>query len=198
MRNEVKHVIFDLGGVLIEWSPKSIAEKFTSDVSLQSLILKDVLLHPDWLELDRGTFCEQEAAWNIAQRSDLSESGIRKVFDTVRESFTVIDDSIEQLAYLTNCGIPCYALSNMSIENYNYLELTHNFFELFEGVVISGYEKMIKPELKIFQLISNRFHLNPEDTLFIDDSVTNCLAAEKVGFQTIHFKKNSTFKVRLR
>lgn len=78
----------------------------------------------------------------------------------------------------------------MSVENYRYLLERHSFFDLFERVVVSGHEKMIKPELNLYQILCKRYSFNPEETLFIDDSLVNCHAAESLGMKAIHFSRD--------
>jgi putative hydrolase of the HAD superfamily len=185
----VKQIIFDLGGVLIEWGPQKIVESFSSDKTLQEKVLKEILQHPDWLELDRGSFTESEAVQKISARSELTASTIRDVFTTVRRSFIAIDETVALLKQLVEQGIPCYALSNMSSENYTFLLKTHNFLEYFSGIVISGQEKLIKPDLALYQLMCERYALQPAETLFIDDMLANCQAAETLGMEVLHFKR---------
>lgn len=195
MNTEIKQVVFDLGAVLIEWNPQRIIEMVTSDVGIQNKILEDILLHPDWLELDKGSFSEEFASRKISARSDLNQSFIMDVFDTVRTSFYSIDETKKILETLVENHIPCYALSNMSVENYQYLCERHSFFEHFSGVVISGHEKMIKPDEEIFKVISKRYQLDLQETLLIDDTLVNCKAAERLGFRVLHFKRNRSHEL---
>ena len=118
MKAEIKQVIFDLGGVLVEWNPKRIAEMFTSNMDLQKKVLEQIIMHPDWLELDRGGLSEQQAARKASARSGLSQKLVQSVYDTVRDSFDSIERTERFLQTLVDQRVPCYALSNMSVENY--------------------------------------------------------------------------------
>ena len=186
----VKQIVFDLGGVLIEWDPQSIVERFTSDRSLQGKLLLNIFLHSDWLELDRGTINEVQAAKKIAVRANLPEKVIHSVFASVRESLSAIENTVQLLNSLVEQGIHCYGLSNISVENYQYLKQTHDFFESFSGIIISGYEKTIKPEIPIYQLLSERYQLIPAETLLIDDTLDNCVMAKMMGMEALHFKRD--------
>ncbi len=136
----IKQVVFDLGGVLVEWNHQRIVKMVTSDLSVQNSILEEIFFHPDWLELDKGSFPEKLAAEIISERSNMEPSYVMGVFDRVRESFESINDTRKVLEVLVESGIACFALSNMSVENYRYLFERHSFFEFFSGQVISGHE----------------------------------------------------------
>lgn len=84
----------------------------------------------------------------------------------------------------------------MSIENWNYLQQRHKFFGLLKGVIISGHEKVIKPDRNIFALLCQRFQLVPEQTLFIDDMPVNCAAAQEYGFKTLLFEQGKQILVK--
>lgn len=186
----IQQVVFDFGGVLIEWNPETIAKMCTSDIELRHVIKKDILQHSDWLRLDKGELSEQEAADLISVRTSLSKEMILSVFDTVRQSFMPLDNTIGVLKTLSEMGVDCYGLSNMSKENYHYLKETYNFFGYFNGEIISGLENVIKPDLKVFKILCERFGLKPEETLFIDDMHVNCEAAEYLGMRSLQFERH--------
>ena len=94
--------------------------------------------------------------------------------------------SIDILHKLKSLNYPCYVLSNWSDETYAGMEDDYPFLKHFDGKIISGREKLIKPDPKIYQLAMERFDLEPNDTVFIDDRKENIDAAKKLGFQTIH------------
>ena len=83
---------------------------------------------------------------------------------------------------------PLYGLSNWSEEKFNVTRPKYDFFELFDGIVMSGVEKEIKPEPRLFEILIERYRLTPEETVFTDDSLPNIKTAEKLGFQAIHFE----------
>lgn len=185
----IKQVVFDFGGVLIEWAPKHIVQMYSPHDVVQQYALECVLQHPDWLELDKGTFSESQVSKRIANRSGFSVEEVEGIFETVRRSFTAINESVSCLTSLVSNHIPCYGLSNMSMENWAYLQQRHDFFGLLKGVIISGHEKVIKPDEGIFALLCQRYQLIPEQTLFIDDMPANCAAAEEYGFNTLQYEQ---------
>lgn len=186
----IKQVVFDFGGVLIEWNPENIAKMCTLDLELRNIIQNEILKHSDWLRLDKGELSEQQAASIISARTSLHKDVVLNVFDTVRKSFTLLPKTVAVLKTLAESGIDCYGLSNMSKENYNYLKETHSFFDYFNGEIISGLEKVIKPDLNIFEILCARFNFKAEETLFIDDMYINCKAAEAFGIKALHFERH--------
>ena len=83
-----------------------------------------------------------------------------------------------------------YCLSNMPVETYHFIQ-DRPFFDYFEGYVMAGWVKMMKPEPEIFTYTLNKFGLSPEQTVFIDDSAANIAVAEKMGIHTVHFKRTA-------
>ncbi|MDX1812757.1 MAG: HAD family phosphatase [Gammaproteobacteria bacterium] len=186
----MKNWIFDLGAVLLEWNPQAILNSFTSNAEQHELLMREIFQHPDWLAMDRGQLSEAQAIPRAAQRTNLSNQQISTLFDIVRESLTVIPDTLDILEKARANGLNLYCLSNMSPENYTYLKQKYAFFSHFHGVVISGMENSIKPEKKIYQILLERYLLNPEESLFIDDRPENILSAAEFGMSVITFTAN--------
>ena len=98
----------------------------------------------------------------------------------------IFEDSIDVLNLLKNANYECYVLSNWSAETFKGMKNDYAFLNKFDGMIISGEDKLIKPNLAIYQLAINRFDLDPETTVFIDDKLENVQAAKKKGFKIIH------------
>jgi putative hydrolase of the HAD superfamily len=183
----VKNWVFDLGAVLLEWNPQAIAGIFTADIALQKILLQEIFQHPDWLAMDRGELPETGAIPRAAQRTNLNQQQVRCLFNIVRESLTVIPGTLGVLEAAKAKGLNLYCLSNMSPENYAYLKQKYPFFSYFHGIVISGLENVVKPDKKIFEILLQRFALQPEETLFIDDRPENIRSAQQLGMSAITF-----------
>ena len=193
----MKNWVFDLGAVLLEWNPQAIVSAFTADVDQQKTIMREIFQHPDWLAMDRGLLSETEAIHGAAKRSNLRPQEVGTLFNIVRESLTVIPDTLARLEKASSKGRNLYCLSNMSPENYAYLQQKYAFFSHFHGIVISGLENAVKPEQKIFQILLQRFALNPIETLFIDDRPENTQTAEQLGMSIITFSPSSECYTRI-
>jgi len=187
----VKNWVFDLGAVLLEWNPQAILSTFTSNNDQHALLMKEIFQHPDWLAMDRGQLSEELAIPRAAQRTNFTPQQISVLFDIVRESLTIIPDTLEILEKASARGMNLYCLSNMSPENFHYLNQKYEFFEHFHGVVISGFENTVKPEKKIYQILLQRFSLNPSESLLIDDRPENTQSALELGMSAITFTPNA-------
>jgi putative hydrolase of the HAD superfamily len=182
-----KNVIFDFGGVLIQWKPQEIAARFYSDESLRDILLRRVFKHPDWIEMDRGTLSDEIAAQRFAARMNRPIEEMTRLLQHVRDSLTPIAESFALVQQLERRGLALYGLSNMAASTFAHLRTRYDVWRAFRGIVISGEVRMVKPEARIFEYISRLYDLVPHETIFIDDLRHNIEAAKQFGFQTILF-----------
>jgi putative hydrolase of the HAD superfamily len=182
------NIIFDLGGVVIEWSPERILADYYADPQMRAILRTAMFLHPDWLELDRGTLSEADLLVRVGGRTGRPAAELSGLLDAVRASLHAKPDTVALLQKLHARGIPLYCLSNISSDNFEYLRKRHSFWGVFRGIVISGDLKMIKPEPQIFELILQRYDLSAADTVFVDDHAPNIEAARALGIHTVWFK----------
>ena len=183
----IRNVIFDFGGVLVRWSPQEIIDSFFADDALRALAKSAIFQHPDWLEIDRGTLAEDEAARRFAERTGRPVQEMATLLQRAKESLTPIPETLELLHDLAATGRPLYGLSNMPASTFEYLRARDPHWSLFRGVVISGVVKMIKPEPEIFELIATAHNLEPAESLFLDDLPANIASAKQAGFQAMLF-----------
>jgi putative hydrolase of the HAD superfamily len=184
----VKNVIFDLGGVVIEWNSDRILDNYYADPDVRAIMKQQMFQHPDWLELDRGTMHESELLARLGVRTGRPAAELSGLFDAVRESLHAKPDTVALLEKLCARGVPLYCLSNISSDIFKYLRERHSFWGVFRGIVISGDLKMIKPEPEIFHFLLKRYGLAAAETVFIDDNAPNIEAARALGIQTVWFK----------
>ncbi|MBX2884026.1 MAG: HAD family phosphatase [Granulosicoccus sp.] len=181
--------LWDLGNVVVRWEPEEILQKLNYTAEQTDYVRSELLGHPDWLALDRGTTTEAVVAERLVDESGLSMDQALRCFDVVRESLTDLPQSIELLHQMKRAGISQYVLSNMSAVNADYLR-RRDYFGLFDGVMISAEEKLIKPEVDIFKTVLERFQLDPAETFFIDDSKPNIDVAQSLGINALHFHRS--------
>jgi HAD superfamily hydrolase (TIGR01509 family) len=184
----VKNVIFDLGGVVIEWNSDRILEAYYADPDVRAIMKQQMFQHPDWLELDRGTMHESELLARLGVRTGRPAAELSGLFDAVRESLHAKPDTVALLEKLYARGVPLYCLSNISSDIFKYLRERHSFWGVFRGIVISGDLKMIKPEPEIFHFLLQRYGLAAAETVFVDDNAPNIEAARTLGIQAVWFK----------
>ena len=182
-----KIIVFDLGGVLIDWNPKHLYRKLIDDEDEIDTFLTDVC-SPEWnIKQDAGRALAEATAERVALFPD-RKSLIEAFYDRWEEMLGgEISDTVEILRELKASGEKLYALTNWSGETFPIALRRFDFLHWFEGTVVSGVEKLAKPDPAIFNLLLNRYELQAERCLFIDDSKTNIEAATKIGFDTHHF-----------
>jgi len=185
----VAAVVFDLGGVLVDWNPRHLYRKiFPGDEAGMEHFLANVCT-PDWNEeLDAGrTFAEAVPA--LQQRHPEYADAIAAFWDRWDEMCPgPIPGGPELLYEVKAAGYPVYALSNWSAETWPRIQHRFDFFSAFDGIVISGAVGIKKPDPAIYRHLIETHALEPAATLFIDDSAPNVEAALDFGLQAIHFQ----------
>ena len=184
----MKNVIFDLGAVMFNWNPKAIAENFTDDVDLQERIQSELYYHQDWIDFDNALLTEVEATKRASDRLEISLFQSKDLFKQTKESLTLITKTLDVLKDVKAKKLNAYCLSNISPELFQYVEERNDLFSLFDGIVTSGQENTGKPNRRIFEILLERYQLNPKESLFIDDSAANTSTAIKMGINAITFK----------
>ena len=182
-----KAVVFDLGGVLIDWDPRYLYRKLLADEAAVEEFLATVCT-PEWnAEQDRGRpFAEGVA--ELVERHPEHAAAIAAYHERWPEMVAGdIPGTVEVLAELQAAGVPLYALTNWSAETFAITRGRFEFLEWFDGLLVSGEERVTKPDPAIFQLLLDRFGLDPTATVFVDDSEANVAAARRLGFDAIGF-----------
>jgi 2-haloacid dehalogenase len=193
---EITTIIFDFGGVLVDWNPRYLySQEFKDDAAMEHF-----LAHIGWEE------------WNLQQdKGRLLSEGTTLLQHQFPDYHSKIQLFYEQWEKMLKGDIPenvallpelkqkyrLYGLTNWSAETFPIALERFSFFKLFDGIIVSGEEKLIKPDEKIFRLILERYHLDPKSTLFIDDNLNNINAATGMGFSTIHITEKTDLRREL-
>jgi 2-haloacid dehalogenase len=179
--NTIDTIIFDLGGVLIDWNPKYVyREVFNGDEKKVDWFL-DTICTMDWnVEQDAGRTFKDATEFLVKQHPQYEE-WIRIFYDRWEDMLGgPIQDSVLLLDKLKKANThQLYALTNWSAEAFPVALQRYDFLQHFEGILVSGEEKMRKPFPKIYELILDRYKLNAEKSVFIDDNLDNVLGAQK-------------------
>jgi 2-haloacid dehalogenase len=202
MTNETSRpraVVFDLGGVLIDWNPRHLYRKLFGDrVEDMERFLAEVCTqawnerHDAGLPYDNGV-AELQAAY--PQVADLVAAYHHRWDEMLAGA---LEETVEILSALRARGLPLYALTNFSAEKFPIARERFEFLGWFDGIVVSGEEKLIKPDKAIFDLLTDRYGLDPRRTLFIDDVERNVQGAAALGFQVHHFTGADRLRISLR
>ncbi len=193
----VRNVIFDIGGVVLEWNPDEILKSFYADPDARAAMKSALFLHPDWILLDRGMLEESAALARLEQRTGRPEQELTGLFAAIRGSLRPKLDTIALLEGLARRGVPLYCLSNMPASTFAHLRERHEFWAWFHGIVISGEVKMAKPEQEIFRYLLRRYGLPAAETVFIDDHPPNIEAARSLGLHAIRFRDARQCEIEL-
>ncbi len=181
-------VIFDLGGVLIDWDPRHLYRSLIADEAEMEAFLAEVV-SPAWnLEQDRGRPFVEAVDLLVHEHPDRAEL-IRTYWnrwpDMLGEAH---HDTVAILGDLRSTGVRLLALTNWSAETYRFAPDRYPFLAWFEAVVVSGAEGLIKPDPILFRLVARRHGIVPAETVFIDDSAVNVEAAADLGFRALRFR----------
>ncbi|MFX1573632.1 MAG: HAD family hydrolase [Promethearchaeota archaeon] len=194
----IKNIIFDLGNVLLNFKPEEFLLRYTQDGKLIKKFISKVIRSRIWLKLDRGTLSVQKAREEFLSRFPEDSHLIISYFDHWMEMLTPIQNNVRILRDLKMKGYKLYILSNFIEEAFNYVCNKYDFFSLFDGGIISCRIHIIKPEIEIFKKIIEKFNLDPEECLFIDDVATFLFKARKFKIKTIQYLPYTDLREELR
>jgi 2-haloacid dehalogenase len=181
------NIVFDLGMVLIEWDPRHLYCKVFDDRETMEWFLANVC-NSNWnLEQDRGRSFDDGVIEATARHPEFARE-IAMYRDRWMEMVPgAIEDSVAILEDLHVAGVPLYAITNWNGDMFRATRNRFGFLSLFKDIVVSGDEKIIKPDRAIFDLLARRNGLKPKECVFIDDSAKNVDGARAAGWLVIHF-----------
>lgn len=188
-KKPIETIIFDLGGVLIDWDPRYVYRTiFDTEEEITSFL--ENICRYEWNVLqDAGRPLAEATEILVAEHPEW-EKEIRAYYGRWPEMLGgVVEETVEILEALKASGrYRLLALTNWSGETFPIAHARYDFFRHFEGVVVSGVEKVIKPDPQIYRILLDRYGVNPDTSVFIDDSLKNVKGAENVGIHGIHFQ----------
>ena len=181
-------VIFDLGGVLIDWNPKYLYRTIFEDEKKMNDFFTDVCTS-DWNEEQDGGRSLKDATDELVARFPNQANNIKAYYDRWEEMLRgPIDGTVEVLKELKESNdTKLYALTNWSAETFPIALERFDFLHWFHGRLVSGEEKMRKPFREIYELLLTKFSINPATAIYIDDNQRNLTAPAELGIETIHF-----------
>jgi 2-haloacid dehalogenase len=198
-KNGAPAIVFDFGGVLLDWNPRYLYRKLFDDDHEAVERFLDEIGFSEWnLKQDEGrpfAVAVAELSGRFPQHADLI-----KAFDERWEESMggEIRPAVEILYALKRAGHSLYGLSNWSAETFRRIRHKHAFLDLFDAIVLSGEVKVAKPDRRIYALLLEKVNRPAEECLFIDDSEANVLAAARLGFKTIRFESPEQLEGELR
>jgi 2-haloacid dehalogenase len=195
--SRTRAVVFDVGGVLLDWDPRHLFRHVIADEAEREWFLRDVV-SPEWnLEQDRGRLWADAVAEAIARHPE-HEPSIRAYDERWLETIGGVDEDVAALVgEVRAAGVPTYALTNYSAEKWVLSRQRLAVLREFDGVVVSGEERVTKPDEQIYRILLERYGLDPAATFFTDDLAANVAAARAVGIDAERFVDAATLRAQL-
>ena len=197
MKN-IKTVIFDLGGVLIDWDPKYVYRNIFEKEKEMEWFFQNICTF-EWNEEQDAGRTIAEATTQLIKKYPDHEKNIRAYYDRWEEMLGgPIDETVEILAELKkNPNLKLYALTNWSAETFPIALKKYEFLHWFDGRLVSGEEKIRKPFIELYKRLLDKYSIDPSTALYLDDNTRNLLPAKELGMQTIHFQNPQQFRKEL-
>ena len=197
---DIKNIIFDLGGVLIDWNPDYVFLKVFKGDKFKLKEFYEKVCTFEWNENQDAGYPLDKATEDRIKIFPEYEDQIRMYYGKweemiggeIKEVVTILKNLVRENNFRV------LALTNWSAETFPIALKKFDFLHLFEGIVVSGTEKTRKPFSDIYEIILNRYNLIATESIFIDDNIRNIKAANKFGIKTIHFKDPLQLKTDLK
>ena len=193
----MKDIVFDLGGVLIDWNPRYLYKKIFASTEEMEWFLSNVCT-PEWnAQQDAGRpFAEALAL--VTEKYPKYAAQINDYYARWEETLGgPIKGTVALWQELKNKGCRIYALTNWSAETFPIAKKKYDFLQHMDGIVVSGEEKMNKPNPEIYKRLLARYGLQANNCVYIDDSLPNVEAAAQLGFDAIHFVSPEVLRLEL-
>ena len=194
----IKNIIFDIGNVLTDFRWREFLQDKGFDEAMVNRIAKASVLNPDWAELDRGVWSEEEIMQAFVKADPEIEKELYEAFGNVTGMVTPRAYAIPWLQELKEKGYKVWYLSNFSHKAEVECAEALNFLPFMDGGILSYQDKLIKPDAAIYELLLSRYHLIADECVFLDDTLVNIEAAEALGIHGIHFKTKEQAEEELR
>lgn len=193
----IKNIIFDLGNVLIRFKPEEFINKNIKE-EYREKFFNVVFKGQEWADLDRGILEYSDAVKIFSEKIPECSSEIKKFFDNyILDALEPIEKNIEIMKSLKE-KYKLYILSNFHYPAFDYIFKNWKFFKYFDGKIVSGHCRLLKPEKEIYELLCSSYSLNPDECIFIDDTKANIESAEKFGIRGIHLTDINILEEKLK
>lgn len=193
----IKNIIFDIGGVLLEYNPKTYLNKLNIEESKRKELNNIIFHNPKWRDCLNGIINNNELVDYLGKENLKYKNEIEQILskDNLKYMLPPKQDMIEYYKNLKKKGYKIYLCSNITECTYDYIKDNFEIIQLADGGVFSCFEHISKPNIEIYQNLINKYQINVNDSIFIDDTNKNIMNANKLGFQTILFNDIEQLKL---
>ena len=185
---QIKNIVFDFGGVLVDWNPRYLYDKYFGDAEQSQWFLDNICLYSWNLQMDGGKPFAEGVKELQAEHPEWSEAIAIYHTRWVEMMGGEVAGTADVLRSAKAAGYKIYGLTNWSAETFPMIRDTYPVFQEFDGIVVSGEEHLLKPDAAIYRCLLERYALRAEESLFIDDNQDNVAAARAIGMEAVHFE----------
>ena len=186
----IKNIIFDMGNVLLDYNPDTAMQMLGINEKSKPVLMKELFSGNEWVQLDLGNISVDEAFESIKQRvPEEYHTDLRKCIDGWDVCMVPVDGAKDFCEFVKSKGFGVYVLSNAHKSFYSYFP---RYFDLdfFDGVVVSADVHTVKPDIRIYKHLLEKYSLKAEECLFIDDRADNVEGAKKAGMNAAQYKND--------
>lgn len=184
----VKNIIFDMGNVLVNYSPVEFVKRFTDNQEHQKLLVYEIFQSVEWVQYDRGILTTAELAKQVCGRiPDFLHTTVFEIVNKWYEEIKPIPEMEKLIQTLKKNRYNLYLLSNASADYYTFKDIVPGI-SYFDGTFISSDWKLVKPDKEIYKAFCTHFNLTPSECYFIDDTPANIESAIHFGMKGFLFR----------
>ncbi len=194
----IKTIIFDIGNVLMDFNFQICFRAYAPDEETYQKIVKATVQSPVWAEFDRGVWTDEEILEGFIKNDPSIESILRNMFERLEGIIKQRDYAIPWIRELKESGYQVLVLSNFPKKVYELFQNEMTFLQEVDGGILSCQDQVIKPDKAIYNLLMNRYQLEPEECVFLDDLKDNIKTAKELGMHTILFTTKEEAQDELR
>jgi len=185
----IKNIIFDIGNVMVTYRPEEFILKLGAEKRFALSLAKKIFGSAQWADGDKFNKPISEMKNELNEIYPEHKELISNILDNCTDMFETVNHPEHTLSQLKNHGFSLYYLSNISEFVLNSLINKHEAFKYFDGGIASYAYNTVKPDERIYHILLEKYHLQADECLFIDDLEKNIDTAKALGFNTIHLKK---------
>lgn len=194
----IKSVVFDFGGVLVDWNPHYLYDKYFASREKADWFLENICVYSWNIQMDGGKPFAEGVAELQALHPEWSEAIEIYHSRWIEMMNGQIEGTVALLHRLKAAGYGVYGLTNWSSETYPKIRDSYPVFKEFDGIVVSGEEHLLKPDAAIYRCLLDRYSLRAEESIFVDDNADNVVGAQAVGMKAVRFTSPEELEQQLR
>ena len=183
----MKNIVFDFGGVLVDWNPHHLYDKYFGSVEKAEWFLNNICLYSWNIQMDGGKPFAEGVAELQAEYPEWSEAIAIYHTRWIEMMGGEIEGMADIVKRLKEAGYGVYGLTNWSSETFPLVKDKYAIFKQLDGMVVSGEEHLLKPDAAIYKCLLERYNLQAEESLFVDDNADNVIGARNVGMKAVRF-----------